>query len=242
MEIFRKALFLFNAAERKKLLAISSCVIVMGLVEMLGIAIILPFLAIVAKPGIIESNVYLSSIYNLLSFSSINAFMLFLGAIVFTMLVLGNTFSAITTWLIMRFSYNQGKRIAHNLLEKYLTQPYEFFLNRNSSDLSTKIIMEIDRVVVGIFINTMQSFSKIILMLFVFVLLLIVEPCLALGVMGILGASYLVIYQFVRKKLAHAGRLASETSTLRMNVLNEVFGAIKELKVLGRERNFIEAL
>lgn len=241
MKIITNILFFFNATDRKKLLAMLFCILTMGFIEMLGIATILPFLAVVAKPEVVQTNTYLAKLFLFFSFSSTKIFILFLGGIVFSVLVAGNAFSAFTSWLTMQFCYGQGRKISAELLMKYLSQPYVFFLNRHSSDLSKNVVVEVDRLVVGIFINMMQSVAKLVMILCVLTLLLMIEPFLALSVMVILGGAYFIIYGLLRRKLAEAGRIASETSSVRYQVIHELMGAIKELKILGREQTFLQA-
>ena len=75
----------------------------------------------------------------------------------------------------------------------------------------------------------------------IFCLLLIVEPLLAMTVIAVLGSAYLFIYSVVRKKLLSAGKLSSAVNTIRYQLLLEVMGSIKELKILGREQKFLDS-
>jgi len=235
-----KITYFFNAIERKKLIMIMLGIIMMGFVEMVGIATILPFLAVVTRPEVVQTNIYLSSLYHLFGFASDKMFILFLGGVVFTVLVGGNTFAALMTWLILRFCFRQGKKISCTLFTKYLSQPYIFYLNRHSSDLAKNILSEVERLVTGIFINSIQLITKFVLMISIFSLLLIVDPLLATAVIVILGGSYIIIYSMVRKKLICAGKTASAENTIRYQLLLEVMAAIKEIKVIGQEKKFLD--
>jgi ABC-type multidrug transport system fused ATPase/permease subunit len=240
IEIVRKVMSFFESKDKMKLWGIFVGIMLMGFVEMSGVAAILPFMAVATNPDLIQSNHYLSTINQYFAFSSNNAFLLFLGGIVFTLLLFGNLFSAFITWCTMRFCYLKGKEISTDLLKKYLSQPYIFFLNKNSSELSKNILAEVDRLVTGIFINGMQSISKVTLIACIFVLLIIIEPWLALTVMAVFGGAYLLIYRIIRKKLATAGKMSSAVNGVRYQLIDESLGAIKELKVLGREQNFLK--
>lgn len=238
---YQKLLSFFNRVEKLKLLAILSGTVLMGFIEMISIAAIMPFIAIAVNPSIITTSRHLSNLYQYFAFSSPNRFLLFVGGIVFCLLVFGNAFSAFMSFVLIRFSYHKGRNLSCDLLKKYLSQPYPFFLNRNSSELSKNILAEIDRLVTGIITNALQSFSKLIMILSIVTLLVIVEPMLAISVMTVLGGAYFVIYRLIRKKLVNAGKVSSLVTRKRYQTINEVFGAIKELKVMGRERNFLNA-
>lgn len=240
-QFISKVLFLFNRSEKVKLTGILASTVLMGFIEMISVAAIMPFIAIAVNPGIIETNRYLQSLYHYLNFSSPNRFLLFIGGLVFTLLMFGNLFSAITSWVMIRFCYSKGKSISGQLFKKYLMQPYTFFLHKNSSELSKNILAEVDRFVVGILSNSLQSFSKMIMIISIFTLLVLVKPLLALIVMGTLGSAYYVILRLIRKKLVAAGKVSSFVNGLRYQTIAEALGAIKELKVLGREQKFLNA-
>ena len=112
----------------------------MGLTEITGIISIAPFMGIVSNPEMIHTNKYLSQVYNALGFSSSNQFLFFSGVAVLAVLAFGNGFSSIITWLLLRFTFLQGHSLSARLLNKYLSQPYVFFLNRNTADLSTHLL------------------------------------------------------------------------------------------------------
>ncbi len=241
MKLFLKKLMsFFDAKDRKKMYGILLCVILVGFIEMVSVAAILPFLAVIARPEVIETNFYLNYVYQGLSFSTPKYFMLFLGGGVFSLLVIGNLFSAFTTWLMMRFSYAQGYKISTNLLRKYLSQPYPFFLHNNSNHLQKNILAEVDRLVTGIVINLGLTVSKAIVGASILILLLIVDAKLAAMIFLSMGGAYCIFYALTAKKLRAAGKLSSAVNGERYTTISEVLGAIKELKILNREESFIE--
>lgn len=239
-KLFQKVLFLFDRKEKLQLGAILCGTVIMGFVEMISIAAIMPFIAIAVKPSLIESNHYLNAFYTYFSFASYNRFLLVIGGIVFCLLLFGNIFSGLMSWVMIRFCYTKGKGISGTLFQKYLMQPYLYFLDKNSSQLSKNILAEVDRFVIGILNNSLQMFSKIVMVVSIFTLLVVVKPLLALTVMGVLGSAYYVLLKIIRKKLVSAGKISSQVNGLRYQTINEALGAIKELKVLGREQIFID--
>lgn len=213
-------------------------VICTGFVEMFSVASILPFIAVVSKPEVIETNIYLNMVYTSLSFSEPKYFILFLGVFVFSLLFFGNAFSALSTRGMLKFSYFQGCKISAKLLGKYLSQPYTYFLEKNSVYLQKNIISEVDRFVSGIVINAGLTFSKMVVGASILGLLIAVDYKLALTIMVVIGGTYFVVYSIVRKKLTLAGQLASEYNIERYQAVKEVLGGIKELKILNRESLF----
>ena len=91
------------------------------------------------------------------------------------------------TWCITYFTNMQGSRLQVRLLESYLMRPYGFFLVRNSSDLGKNILSEVNRVTSGVIMTSIQVLSRIIIVLFLFSLLIFVNPIIAISAAISLG-------------------------------------------------------
>ena len=70
--------------------------------------------------------------------------------------------------------------------------------------------------------------------------LLWVNPLLALAVTAIFGCAYLLVYLTIRRALLRIGRERMQANTQRFQAVDEAFGSVKEVKVLGREDYFLE--
>ena len=66
MQNFKKIIFLLTSQELKSASLLLLMVIIMAFLEMIGVASILPFIAVITNPDIIESNLILSEIYLIL--------------------------------------------------------------------------------------------------------------------------------------------------------------------------------
>ena len=56
MQTFKKLLFLLNSNERKRARLLLIMILIMALLDMIGVASILPFMAVLTNPGLIETN------------------------------------------------------------------------------------------------------------------------------------------------------------------------------------------
>ena len=74
---------LFTKSERLKILILFFGILIHGIIEITSIASILPFMSIVMDPTIINTNIFLSKLYNFLNFTSYNSFLVSLGLLVF---------------------------------------------------------------------------------------------------------------------------------------------------------------
>lgn len=212
----------------------------MGIVEVVGVVSIVPFISIVTNNDIVFENRYLYQLYQFLNFDGMDDFLLFVGFLILLILAFSNGFSAFTTWMIIRFTCFMEHSLSTNLLIKYLRHPYVFFLNKNTAELSKNILSEVGRVVGGVFNPALQMITKIVSAIFITSLLIYMDPMLAFTVILVLGGAYAVIYKLVRRKLSRIGEDASTMNLHRYKSANEAMGGIKELKILGREKLFID--
>lgn len=229
---------LLEAYQKKQIGWILLVIFFQAIIEALTIAAILPFLAVVGAPTLVQSNKILSTLYAMAPVSSVPQFMIFLGTVFFSIIVVGNLFSAFATWYFLRFSMRCGYELSSKLFKSYLFQPYAFFVLHHSSALINNILTEVSRVILGMLINLLQLFSRIAVISFIVVLLVAVDWKLALSVVTVLGTAYVCAFLAIRKKLKKAGQLSSYCNTKRHRALIEAFSVMKELKLLGRELYF----
>jgi ABC-type multidrug transport system fused ATPase/permease subunit len=138
MKKFKKILYLLSTRERKSALLLLMMITVMALLDTIGVASILPFIAVLTNPDVIETNVILSKTFqvsNKFGIETNSQFLFALGIFVFLLLVISLTFKAITIYAQTRFVQMRQYSISKRIVEDYIHQPYSWFLNRNSADL-----------------------------------------------------------------------------------------------------------
>ncbi len=239
MSIPGKLLSLFSPKERKTLFGLLLAFVIMALVEMAGVASIMPFMALVADPGLIHRHAVLSGIHSALGFGSDVAFLYFIGAAVMAVLVFNNLFSAVTQWLSLRVSSLCGHTLSERLFAGYLSRPYDFHLGRNSGELANILFAEINRLIVGVLLPMIEIVAKGTVILAILTLLLTIDPLMALGMAGVLGGIYSIIFLVIRHHLTRIGRESVVAGADRVKIANEAFGGIKELKIIGKEEHFV---
>ena len=239
--ICKQIFSILNKKEKLQVLILFSGIVIRGIVEVAGVASIMPFIAVVSNPSVIHSNKYLFLAYTTLGFQSSRTFLIALGVCVFCFIIFNNTLSALTEWFLIRFTSLRGHSLARRLFAKYLAQPYLFFLNENTSKLGANILNEVSNFLKGILRPFLEMITRVIITLFIFALLLFVDPVLAIIVALTLGSAYFFIYYGVRKKLAEIGKKRVQGSRRKFLYINEALTGIKDIKVGRCEGYFFRA-
>ena len=98
--------------------------LVMAFIDMIGVASILPFVAVLTNPSLIETNVILNTMFvysNNFGVQTDEHFMFVLGVMVFMLFIASVTFKAFTTYLQLIYLNMREYTIGKRLLEKYVS-------------------------------------------------------------------------------------------------------------------------
>ena len=243
MSLIKKIYSILSPDEKKRGVIVLFMILIMAFLDMLGVASIMPFMAVVSNPEIVDSNLILNSAYNLsqqFGVESIDDFMFLLGIAVFLILVFTLSFKALTVYLETRFCVMREYSIGKRLVEGYLNKPYSWFLMRNSADLGKNILSEVNQVIANALIPIMNIIAQSAVSIALLLLLIIVEPFLALSIGLILGITYALIFGVTKNLLSRIGKERLENNEARYVAVNESFGAAKEVKIGGLEQFYTE--
>jgi len=243
MKIFKKILFFLSPQEKQKANLILILILIMALTDMIGVASIMPFMAVLTNPGIIETNSALNKLFDLLNIFGVNAineFIFVLGILVFVLLIFSLSLKAITSYFQYRFIMMRDYSIGKRLIETYLRQPYSWFLDKNSAELGKSILSEAALIAqqgIGPLMNLIAQGAVTFALI---ILLILVDFKLTLIISLVIGGAFFSIAYFFTKFINRIGKERFITNQQRFKIVNEAFGAFKEAKLGGLEDFFIK--
>lgn len=244
MQTFKKLLFLLTTKERKRAFLLTIIMLIMALLDMIGVASILPFIAILTNPSLVETNIILNIIFeasSVVGVENVQQFLFFLGVTVFIILISSLAFKALTTYLQVHFIEMSQYNLSKKLVEGYLSQPYSWFLSRHSADLGKTILSEVSVVISSGVGPILELISRGFVAVALISLLLIADPKLTIIVGISLGVIYWLIFNFIRVYLKRFGAERLRNNESRYKSISEAFGAAKEVKVGGLEQVYIKS-
>ncbi len=242
MQTLNKILFLLTPDERKKAVLLLLMIIVMALLDMIGVASILPFMAVLTNPSLIESNIILNFMFrtsSALGVENNQQFLFALGVLVFVTLLISLIFKALTHYVQVQFVHMSGYSIGNRLVIRYLHQPYSWFLTRHSADLGKTILSEVQQIISAGMYPLMELIAKSMVTIAIIALLIVADPQIALIAGFLLGGTYGFIFYFIRPYLNKIGSERLKHNQIRFTAVSEAFGAAKEIKVGGLEKTYV---
>lgn len=225
--------------DRKKFIAVLLLVLLMTALETAGVVSIMPFLAVLGNPDLVTEQAQLAMLYQWLGLADPVQFIAVLGLASAGVIVVASLFKSYTTYQLYRFAHLQRHEISTRLLERYLQQPYAWFLGRNSADLSKSMLSEVDQLGNNLLIPVIQMIAHGMVIIAMLLVLIVYDPLMALLAAGVIGSLYLAVYLGVRKRLARIGHERREANAERFQAASEALGGIKAITLSGRASTYL---
>lgn len=231
---------LFDRREKMQFVGIIIVVFFAALFQALGVVSIFPFVTLVMNPNIVYENQLLHWLFDFLGFTSTYPFLVFMGFAMLGILVIGNFVLAFAVWLTVRFIWRKNHRLSLALLKKYISLPYAYFLNQHSADLGKNVLYEVQQLTDGFLFPFLNIITGVMMAGIILVMLFYVNPLVTLIAVVFLTFFYSLIYSRFSQGMRIGGERRLEENKGRFKAASEAFGGIKDIKVLGREKYFLQ--
>ena len=240
MTVARKIYEILTPAERGAVVLLLGLMLIGMVFEMLGVGIVIPIIMLLTQPDYVERIPALAPL--LATFENPSHEAMVIGATIglVTVYLLKALFLAFLAWRQTRFAFGVQAQVSQRLFTVYLRQPYTFHLQRNSAQLLRNVIGEANMFAIGAINSGMLLVTEALVLLGLCSLLLIVEPLGTMIVVGMLGFASWMFYRASRGRLLRWGTARQHHEGLRIQHLQQGFGGAKDVKLLGRETEFLD--
>lgn len=231
--------YIINAKEKRGCLWLLLLMVLGSLLELLAVAVFNPFVQLLMDPGTIERNQLLHTVYYGLGLRSLNRF---LGMIAVGIIILYVVKGFYMIWVqhrLLKYSYGIQERITGRLITTYMSEPYTFHLNKNVSEIQ-RCLQNDSKQFMQVILYSLQLVTEVIISLVLAIYLFTLSKTISVMVLLLLGIC-LGFFLVVSKKIS--GKIGARNlkySTKIFQWINQSFGGIKEVKVLHRERFFVD--
>ena len=205
--------------------------------EVLSIALIPPYLAIISDRSIINTNEYLFLIKSFLEVDD-KSFLILTGIFIFISILFSNLFLSLITFITKKLLNNINNVILNDLFNFYISLKFEdSLLNKNSlTRITTKINNEVGRFTFQVllpFFEMLKRFFAIILMI---LFLAYIEPIFTFYIIIFFTVVVLILYFGLSKNLHSFGKKITDRTEQKLSLVMETFSALKEVKFLGIQK------
>lgn len=238
MTNYKKLNFLLSGKQKGQLVVLIVLMLLGVLFEMAGLGIILPALSLLLKADVVQSYPVLKPALNILGNPTQSQLVIYVMSVIVLVYFTKTIFLIFLGWRQSKFTTELAANLSDKLFLGFLRQPYTFHLQRNSAELLYKIQGEVSQfsAVWQAFVVLASEFSVIA---GIFLLLVITEPVGALSVTFFFIVTGFTFYRITRNKLLLWGQNRQYHSAQNNQHLLQGLGGIKDIKLLGREDQFV---
>lgn len=207
--------------------------------ETAGIGLVIPAIALMADPNIADKYPAVTPILEALGHPSHAQLVIYGVSLLLSAYVIKALYLAFLSWKQSNYIYAIKAHLSQSLFERYIHSPYEFHLQQNSGHLIRNITIEVEQLVGRVLIPGVLLVTELMVIVAIAALLFFIQPAGALVLFAVMG---LAMYGFQRVTQNHLKKWGTERQHhegCRIQKAQEGFGGIKDVKLLGKESNFI---
>jgi len=207
--------------------------IVVALLEVIGVASVLPLVAIVIDPETLAHSRMAGGLLALVGIHQPLPPVYVIGVVVIALLVLANLTSLFLNWWSVHFANQLGIAVSEHVGEGLFCRPFTFFMAHPAAELANQMCSEVSRVTVGGVLQFCLLISRIFSLAVILALLLVIAPLFTALFFAVTAAIYVLIYRLSTHRISTAGKTAHESNNTAMHRATEMFGLAREVLLRG---------
>ncbi len=244
-DLFKKIGFILNKKDKLLVVGIFLLMAVSAILDLIGVSAILPIVSlltsnetIITNDNVDSFNFLVQIVYKVFKIDSIDKISIFLlcGLGIFYLIKTGYAFFFF--YAMNKYTMYFNRKLTKKQIETYLSMPYEYHLNVNSSTLIRKCTYDVSMftsAVNGLLTLSIKSITSVAIVVY----LIITDYRVTLIIGGLLAAFSIFIVIFLRPHIRRVAKKTQELNSDNYKYLSQSFNGIKESKITNSERFFI---
>lgn len=229
---------LFDFRDKLSLLYLLFLSIFTSLIEMLGIASVLPFIGLITDPHYFDNNTYFLYFKDFFDYNLTDTVYV-VGVFIIVMFILSNASNAYVLWKTLKFSADQSHKISCRVMKKYLEQPYKYFVDSDFSVIKKNILSEASLFSDGFLLPVLQIISKTFILIALSILLIFVNHQVFFYSLIFLLIVYYLIFKVIRNTLTRYGEERTINNDIRFKNVSDFLQSIKDVKYYSAEDYYL---
>ena len=239
MNTHNKIWHLLTPSQRRASIVLLGFMIIGMALETMGIGLVIPALALMTQSDITTKYPEFQTIISSLGSPSRNQLIVYGMLVLVTVYTVKALFLSFLTWAQMKFVFDVQAVLSQKIFSGYLLRPYTFHLQRNSAQLIRNVMTETNLFTHSGLKSGMIILTEVLVLIGISALLVVVEPFGTLLVVCVLGVVGWAFHSYTRGYILRWGEARQHHEGLRIQYLQEGLGGAKDVKLLGRENNFL---
>lgn len=235
---FKRIWQIQNSINKRKVLTAVALLFFSSILDLIGVASVLPFLLSLSDPNIIQNNNLLLKLNSFLMLET-NEFIIFLGISSFFLIVLNQLLRLFSKWYSLALSENLLFENSRDLFHYYLKKPYEFFLDKNNAHLLQRCTNYVNSTVGGYITPSLLIFGNFLTGSLVFLFLIIYNTKITIIILLSLTIFYFLFFNQIKKKISKFSKAIPKHYSNTAKTIGDAFGSIKETIMFDNSKFFV---
>jgi len=226
---------MLKKSERRGLGMIFVLMLIGTVLEMFSLGLVVPIVGLLVNPDYVDR---VPLVHRLFGDLTTTQYVLGAMGLLVGVYFLKTLFLIWKTWVQRGFSNDVTVRIAQDLYENYLRQPYPFHLERNSA-IMIRNSQSSASLMGGVIDPLLLIASEFLVSGGLLVLMLLLEPVGSLSAIAVFGSFSIVFRRITSRRITKWGEAQDFYKGSIIQHLQQGFSGVKDIKILGREDYFI---
>jgi len=240
IDSFKKAWIYLDSTNKRLAVWVFLTMLLMPFIELFGIGAVYSFVQMVANPEALHSARFFQLLTEVISFDNDQQALLFIGLGTLIAVLVRIFASLFSIWIRALFVRSVNILLSYRILSGYVSKPASFFAGTNTATLNKNILTETSTLSNGTIKGAMTLLSDALNIFIIAVGLVYIQPVITAIAILLFGGLYGSLSIILRKISLRLGEERLAQSDLRFRAANHVLGGIREIKILGRERVFLD--
>jgi len=240
LELLKKFNYIFNTKQKVQSVLLCIGLFIGALMELVGVSLIAQLVELIGNPETINTNPWMNQLYRVTGADSANRFFLYVALTLIGVYLFKNIYLTFMGYAKFTFIYNNQLRLSGRLIDCYLKKPYTYHLDKNSAEMIRSIMLDSERFF-QMLLTLFTVFSEVMVSALLCIYLLVVDWMITVSVIVILlvfSGLYLLAFH---KKTKENGKISQYNDGKMHQAINQALGAVKDIKILHREKYFVNA-
>lgn len=242
-KVIQEFYYVLNQAQKLRILGLLVLIVIGSFMEMLGIAVFLPFIEVLMDPVEAVSNPEESRIawfYQWIGSPDVTTFLIMIALLICAVYIVKNIYLSIMQNAILTFSYTTRRLLATRLLDSYMHEPYSFHLRTNIAEMQKSLTTDAQQFM-QLLNNLLQTLAEGTVLITIVAYLYTTSHTITIMV-AVMLIVFVGMFMYVSRNVSGRIGRQNEYYAVKLNQwVNQALGGIKEVMVLHREDYFVEA-
>ncbi|QDA59346.1 ABC transporter ATP-binding protein [Hymenobacter jejuensis] len=230
--------YYLSSGEKKRAVAMFLLLFISSLLDVFGLASLVPVIMAASRPGSIFHNKYSLWLYENLKFSSERNFFVFLVLVLLLFFIVKNLFTTFINYKQEKFTARIALNVIDSQFEKHNRLPFWHFNQFGSAKLIHMTFTVTQSFINGIVRQLFVFFSEAIIVAVIVIGILIYKPALFMILIIVLVPAMLLIYKLLNKRSAHIGNQLNEARPMSYARILDAFTGFIELRLANKQEEF----